>query len=272
MSFPKMFLWPGNIVFVHGLGGTSRLTWSKHKDLNLFWPQKFLPIEPDINQARILTFGYDANPRPGSNKSIITILELAKDPLFEMKFAKDEHDDELSNLEMGKGYLQGRYDPDYELIVKAISAIIFLSSPHRGTDLAETVKAQPQMRAERYIATQEISSALQKLSEVVKMDHIRTESNLDDFRWFIEQEMDDVAGSASYKSNITSLILERSSGNFLWIYLAIQRINKCITQKDVKDAIDQLPSSMEALYNRMACTIAENPNRNAKQLAHDILA
>lgn len=33
--------------------------------------------------------------------------------------------------------MQGQHDPAYEAIVKAISAIIFLSTPHRGTNLAE---------------------------------------------------------------------------------------------------------------------------------------
>ena len=33
--------------------------------------------------------------------------------------------------------MQGQNDPQYEEIVKAISSIIFLSTPHRGTNLAE---------------------------------------------------------------------------------------------------------------------------------------
>lgn len=35
--------------------------------------------------------------------------------------------------------MQGQNDPEYEAIVKAVSAIIFLSTPHRGTNLAETL-------------------------------------------------------------------------------------------------------------------------------------
>lgn len=33
--------------------------------------------------------------------------------------------------------MQGQNDPEYESIIKAISAIIFLATPHRGTNLAE---------------------------------------------------------------------------------------------------------------------------------------
>lgn len=84
-----------DIVFVHGLGGTSRLSWSKNKDLAKFWPSTFLPLEPDICLARILTFGYDANlVRDSSNKSS-SVLDFARELLFELKYAKDENTEEL---------------------------------------------------------------------------------------------------------------------------------------------------------------------------------
>lgn len=85
-----------DIVFIHGLGGTSHMTWSKNKDLELFWPYKFLSQEPEISQARILTFGYDADFL-GSNITS-SVLDFAKDLLFNLKNAKD---DTKKNLRMG---------------------------------------------------------------------------------------------------------------------------------------------------------------------------
>lgn len=35
--------------------------------------------------------------------------------------------------------MQGQIDPTFANIIKAVSAIIFLSTPHRGTNLAETL-------------------------------------------------------------------------------------------------------------------------------------
>lgn len=35
--------------------------------------------------------------------------------------------------------MQGQNDPMYEAIIKSVSSIIFLSTPHRGTNLAETL-------------------------------------------------------------------------------------------------------------------------------------
>ena len=46
----------GSIVFVHGLGGGRASTWTKD---GVFWPRDLLPN--DIADARIITWGYDAN-------------------------------------------------------------------------------------------------------------------------------------------------------------------------------------------------------------------
>jgi triacylglycerol esterase/lipase EstA (alpha/beta hydrolase family) len=35
--------------------------------------------------------------------------------------------------------MQGQNDPNYQEIIKAVSSIIFLSTPHRGTNLAEVL-------------------------------------------------------------------------------------------------------------------------------------
>ena len=40
-------------------------------------------------------------------------------------------------FDITKAYMQGQNDPKYESVIKAISAIIFLATPHRGTNLAE---------------------------------------------------------------------------------------------------------------------------------------
>lgn len=91
-----------DIVFIHGLGGTSRMTWSKNHNPEFFWPLKLLPFEPDINEARILTFGYNANFLPGSGKSKMSILDFAKDLLYDLRYGTDESVPELEELRMGE--------------------------------------------------------------------------------------------------------------------------------------------------------------------------
>jgi hypothetical protein len=90
---------PLDIIFVHGLGGTSRGTWAHERDLEYFWPQRWLPFEPGIRAARILSFGYNAKFAATGPVPITGIADFAKDLLYSMKFAKDEH---LEELELGQ--------------------------------------------------------------------------------------------------------------------------------------------------------------------------
>ena len=47
-----------SIVFVHGLTGNREKTWT-HKSTKTFWRRELLPL--DLPDARILTYGYDAD-------------------------------------------------------------------------------------------------------------------------------------------------------------------------------------------------------------------
>ena len=93
-----------DIVFIHGLGGSSRQTWSKNKNPDLCWPQRWLPKEAEMSSARILTFGYNAHfSTPGPN-SASSIADFAKALLFDMKFGKDN---EARDLSIGDVSLMG---------------------------------------------------------------------------------------------------------------------------------------------------------------------
>lgn len=143
-----------NIILIHGLGGDSRKTWTKDlSDPDLFWPERWLPLEPDIGRARILSFGYNANFLPGTPRSIYKIGDFAKELLFEMKFAKDDNGQDLDigrlpiivvahsmgGLVAKKAYLLGQIDETYQDIVRSMSAMVFLATPHRGSNLAEVL-------------------------------------------------------------------------------------------------------------------------------------
>ncbi len=139
-----------DIIFIHGLGGHSKKTWSKNHDPTLFWPQLWLPFEPGFANARIFTFGYDAAWR-GATKSVSNVTDFAKELLFEMRFGSDGSGEDLNlganpiifvahsmgGLVTKKACLLGLQDANYQGIIQAVSAIIFLSTPHRGTHLAK---------------------------------------------------------------------------------------------------------------------------------------
>lgn len=118
--------------------------------------------------------------------------------------------------------------------------------------------------------THEISSAFQKLAKSVQMETVFVEGNLLDFQSYIDHEMG-LAGDASYREAITAQLLDRAKGNFLWIHLAVQKINTCHTKPAVEDALKILPSGMEALYHRMALSVQSQPSASDRILGQTIL-
>ncbi|KAH8653539.1 hypothetical protein BX600DRAFT_515806 [Xylariales sp. PMI_506] len=175
-----------DIVFIHGLGGTSHMTWSKNKNKNLFWPLEFLPLEQDICQARIFTYGYMASVMKTSSRGSTSVLDFAKNLLYDLKFAME--DDARLNIgtlpiifvahSMGglivkEAYIQGSADPTYQEMVKAVSAIVFLSTPHRGSDFADILNRILQVSLvsapKEYINNlSRNSAALQRINETFR--------------------------------------------------------------------------------------------------------
>lgn len=64
-----------DLVFVHGLGGGSRSTWTKSANPELYWPQTWLPEDESFRGARIHSFGYDSN---WDKESALNIHDFAK--------------------------------------------------------------------------------------------------------------------------------------------------------------------------------------------------
>lgn len=65
--------------------------------------------------------------------------------------------------------MQGQHDPEYENIIKAVTAITFLSTPHRGTSLAQILNRildTVMVNSKQYVAELSKNSlSLQKLNE-----------------------------------------------------------------------------------------------------------
>lgn len=74
------------------------MSWSWNRDLDFFWPQEWLPQEPGLKNARILTFGYNAGLRSQSG-DIFNISDFAKDLLLQMKFGNDAN---VKSLNIGR--------------------------------------------------------------------------------------------------------------------------------------------------------------------------
>ena len=64
-----------HLIFVHGLAGGSRKTWTKNGDASLFWPEAWLGQDSDFRDVKVHTFGYDSNWTKGS---ILDVSDFAK--------------------------------------------------------------------------------------------------------------------------------------------------------------------------------------------------
>ncbi len=64
-----------DLIFVHGLGGGSRSTWTKSDDPSLYWIKEWLPNDPGFQDVRIHSFGYNSN---WDRESILNLHDFAK--------------------------------------------------------------------------------------------------------------------------------------------------------------------------------------------------
>lgn len=75
-----------DLVFVHGLRGGSIKTWRKGDDPRLYWPQNWLPLDPDFQNANIHSFGYNADFRE-TKDSILNVHDFGRALLGEMRIS-----------------------------------------------------------------------------------------------------------------------------------------------------------------------------------------
>ncbi|KAB8067067.1 hypothetical protein BDV29DRAFT_163796 [Aspergillus leporis] len=161
-DFGLKTLWPetasdtsieADIVFVHGLRGGRETTWKKKKWSTL-WPRDVLP--KDINHARILTWGYDANIvdffKPAGQTSIFGhALQLLSD-LANQRRKEEEKNRPIIFLAHSLGGLVVKdalyqshsegiqpvvHNPRLARIKTCTIGVIFAGTPHRGADKAK---------------------------------------------------------------------------------------------------------------------------------------
>lgn len=134
-----------DFIFVHGLGGGSRKTWSKTGSVTDFWPQEWLPKDPAFKNVRIHSFGYDSDWAWGKD-NCLNIHHFGKLLLGEMSISPYlSHADtqivlighSMGGLVIKKAYILARQDVAYEALAKRIHTIYFLATPHRGSDSAK---------------------------------------------------------------------------------------------------------------------------------------
>ena len=141
----------GDIILVHGLGGTAIKTWCWDRDEKNFWPA-WLHKEEGLESYRVFTFGYNSNFKgAGTNLNVIDfakgllhqlltsrgILGRQRTPIGNQPIIFVAHS--MGGLVAKKAYILGKNDAELNHIVSKIHGIIFLATPHRGANNAKTL-------------------------------------------------------------------------------------------------------------------------------------
>lgn len=136
-----------DFIFVHGLRGGSRKTWSKTDDPTHFWPKAWLPKEPRFKNVRIFSFGYNSNwiNRKGST---LTIHDFGQALLGDIQTTLSSRRNgsetplvlvahSMGGVIIKKVLLLAKQDPLYHRIAARTHSMFFLATPHRGADSAQ---------------------------------------------------------------------------------------------------------------------------------------
>ncbi len=115
--------------------------------------------------------------------------------------------------------------------------------------------------------TQELETAFERLGQRIPVEPILINPVDQDIHCFVQEEKEYFHGSPKFKDEVAQQIVLKANGNFLWVHLAVKRIERCHTQKAVENALEELPSGMEELYGRMADAIARNPEESDRLLS-----
>ncbi|KAI0517179.1 hypothetical protein F5B22DRAFT_605202 [Xylaria bambusicola] len=132
-----------DIIFVHGLNGGSRSTWSRTSH-GSYWPQDWLSCDDAFQDVRIHTFGYSS----GLNReSILNIRDfatnllacayhcpaMASNPSGRIIFVGHS----MGGLVIKKAYILAHQLPEYDKLASRVHAMFFLATPHQGAGIAQ---------------------------------------------------------------------------------------------------------------------------------------
>lgn len=137
-----------DFIFVHGLGGGSRKTWSKSSLDSHFWPKDWLAKDPAFRHVRIHSYGYESDYMKG-RQDALNVDGIGKSLLAAISTSpiianSGTHivviGHSMGGLAMKKAITLASQDPLYRGISERFSALFFLGTPHRGAKSSKMLK------------------------------------------------------------------------------------------------------------------------------------
>ena len=164
-----------DLIFVHGLRGGSRKTWSKTEDPYHFWPKEWLPRDPGFKNVRIHSFGYNADWGE-TKQSFLNIQDFGKSLLLaihdcpQIRAAGDTPlilvGHSMGGLVSKKAYILARQDAAFQELARRFYGILFLATPHRGSNSAQLLSNV--LRATMLLSSKPYIGDLERGSEMLQ--------------------------------------------------------------------------------------------------------
>ncbi|MEU4762001.1 hypothetical protein AB0H12_02025 [Actinosynnema sp. NPDC023794] len=128
-----------DVVFLHGLGGNARTTWSAGE---AFWPGW---LGADVPGVGVWSVGYDASPSgwlgramPIQDRAVNVLARLQNEGVGERPLVFVTHS--MGGLLAKQVLLHAEGSPAYRSFAEAARGVVFLATPHTGADMAGYLK------------------------------------------------------------------------------------------------------------------------------------
>ena len=120
---------------------------------------------------------------------------------------------------------------------------------------------------------QSISRPMERFKHAIDVrsfDHVSLTAPEQSIRSYISQELQFTPWNADLKNHITTSLVDKVNGNFLWTYLVMRKLLECDTADDVEDALSQTPYALSEVYTRMERAISAGLRPHNHRLARTL--
>lgn len=119
--------------------------------------------------------------------------------------------------------------------------------------------------------TSALSANFDKFPKTMLVTRLSAESTKHDIPLFVEKELQSLHGDGSFRRQVTEQIINGASGNFLWVHLATQEVLDCQTQGEIAQVLQEIPTGMQPLYERMEDAMVRNLRPANQRLSKALL-
>ena len=86
--------------------------------------------------------------------------------------------------------------------------------------------------------------------------YISVEDSQPDLRHYVQQNATDLPVEGHDRDSLIEQLVEKSSGIFLWMYLAVEELKNVYSKDDIREALDRVPAGMTLLCHRQLTDMA----------------